>query len=88
MTTETTLSDDRVQAEHAALFRRVAEHLAVTAGQLTRTAGNTQLSPLDVARLFVATGTAVLLEELGDAVAVEFLREYAARIEADRPTRN
>ena len=81
--------DDRdPQAEHAALFRRVAEHLAVTAGKLTGTAAGATLSPTDVARLFIGTGAAVLFTEHGVVAAVEFLRDYADRIEAGQPAAN
>lgn len=63
--------------------------MAVQAGQLARLKGEqARLSPLDVARLYAGTATAILLTEYGDQAAVEFLRELADGIEAGKPAAN
>ena len=76
-------TESELQAKHAALFKRVSDHLAVTAGKLTRLSGETRLSPLDVANLFLGTAANVLDVEAGRAAAVSHLRELADRIEQD-----
>ena len=88
MNTEPDPSDAEAQAAHAALFKRVSDHLALTAGKLTRLSDSPKLTPVDVADLFLATGLNVLLVEQGDAAVVARLREIAATIEAGAPVAN
>ena len=82
------MTDHDTQAAHAMLFKRVSDHLAVTAGKLTSLSGGVKLTTVDVADLFLATGLNVLLVEQGDAAVVARLREIAAAIEAGAPVAN
>ena len=51
---------DDTQAAHTALYRRVSDHLAVTAGKLQRLDKGPPLTALDVAGLFASTAASVL----------------------------
>jgi predicted component of type VI protein secretion system len=73
------------QAAHAALFQRVARHLAVTAGKLSSLEGDVQLRPVDVGALFITTGFLTLATELDRAAAIVWLRNLADEFERGEP---
>lgn len=80
--------DAKLQADHALLFKRVSDHLALAAGKLTRLSDSPKLTPADVADLFLATGLNVLLIEQGHAAVVGRLRQLADEIERGMPVAN
>ena len=87
MDTEQPPNVDR-QAEHARRYKAVIDRLALQAGQLTRLEGEPKLDFMDVASLYLTTGSNILLTEIGPAAAVAHLREIAAAIEAGAPVAN
>ena len=88
MDTEQPSSTSEHQAEHAALYRRAAGMLAVQAGMLRSLAGPVKLDVVDVAGLYASTAAGVLIEELGHATAISFLRSLADKIAAGKPVEN
>lgn len=79
------MTDEERQAEHAKLYKRASDMLAIQAGMLTRLAGPVKLSWVDVGDLFAGTAVNIYLHEIGPRAAVKFLRELAAKVEADAP---
>lgn len=88
MSPERMPSDDRDQAEHARLFKRASDMLALQAGMLRRLEGPVQLDAMDVAGLFAAAATNVLMAEIGPRATVGYLRALADQIEAGKPMAN
>ena len=76
------------QGEHAALFKRAGDMLALQAGMLTKLKGPVQLSWQDVADLFAATAANIYLHEIGPGAAVAHLRQLADGIECGQSAVN
>ena len=72
--------DDTPLAEFLAAGKRL--HQLAEKMLTTRPAG---IEPLDIAALFVATGITGLRGVLGPAATATYLREAAARLEAQEP---
>lgn len=83
-----TPSESGEQAEHAQLFKRVSDHLAVAAGKLASLSGPVKLDALDVGGLFIATGLNLFLHSLPDADVARYLRSLADGVEAGQSRAN
>jgi len=88
MNTEPDPSDAEAQAAHAALFKRVSDHLAVAAGKLASLDGEPRLRPVDVAGLFIATGINVLIIEDGPGEALAYMQQLVADMKRGAPVAN
>ncbi|MCC6172397.1 MAG: hypothetical protein IT481_10255 [Gammaproteobacteria bacterium] len=74
--------------EHAATFRRVAEHLEHSAARLIRDGEPFGLQAADVASLYLLIGIKAMAVATDPATAARYLRELADGIEAPVPRGN
>jgi hypothetical protein len=81
MNTEPGPNDDRAQAQHRALFKRVCGHLIETAYKLQNTTETPRLDAIDVAKAYMVTVLGILLPRLGDGGTADYLRQSADAID-------
>jgi len=76
------------QAEHAALYKRASDMLALQAGMLVSLKGPVTLDYNDAAGLYISTGCNILLTEIGPGAAIAYLRQLVADMERGTPAAN
>lgn len=80
MTTRTE-APEHGSPEHAATFRRVAQHLEIAASRLIRDGEVHGLQPADIGALFIGVGLKAMVLACDTNGAAKYLRELADGIE-------
>lgn len=80
------MTDEQDQAEHARIYGEVSRQLMRVAVDFARGVSPT-LSPLDVAKIYAATGAWLAMTVVGAAGAAALLRQLADALERDDDTK-